>query len=128
MKIFNFDISGIALNGQGTKQSALMSSLPEVNTPPDLHFWVSPIVLSWMSAPIHEVVGGRHIIVLFSKGIEKRAQETSSQTQLSHPRRSAVTAQLTSSQGFTLRWHLKFPSLRRGFRFVPGLARNTSAG
>ena len=70
------------------------------------------MVLSWMSAPHHEVVGGRRIIVLFFKGKEKRVQEASSHTQLSHPRRSAVTTQLTSFQGLALRWHLKFPSLR----------------
>jgi hypothetical protein len=86
------------------------------------------MVLSWMSAPHHEVVGGRRIIVVFFKGIEKKAQEASSHRTISHPRRSAVTTHLTSFQGLALRWPPKFPSPRhpvalalfRALRAKPG--------
>jgi hypothetical protein len=72
----------------------------------DVGLRASLMVLSWMGAPHHEVVGGRRIIVWVFKGSEKRAQEASSHTLVSHPRRSAGTTQLTSFQGLALHWPL----------------------
>jgi hypothetical protein len=61
-----------------------------------LGFRASPIVLSGMSAPLHEVVGGRRVIVLFSNWIRDMSSRGELFNLFSHPRRSAVTTQLTA--------------------------------
>ena len=78
----------------------------------NLGFRASAIVLSGMSAPRHEVVGGRRINEIEQKKqdgeLKKRAL-----TQFSHPRRSAVTTQIYILLGFSAALAPSIPTYMR---------------